>query len=800
METLGQEIRIAVRSLIRARGFAALAVATLALALALEGSVLALLNAYLVRSLPYPSADRLYSVRYAEPPEYPPPGLERLDWTSVSDVAEHLIAWDLDVFYLVGGEHPEAAPGAWVTPGYMQGLGIRPARGRAFAAEEFEPGGPQVALISHGLWLNRFGGDSGIVGRRFEAYVSDRPNDPEIFTVVGVLPASFWHVNPYTEVLTPLRAPSYPYQVRLREGVPPEVAASRISALVKAGLIGLAPDWQVRVRSVHEEYAARIRPTLVAIGVSVTLVLLIAASNVAMLTLLRVMRRQKETAIRLALGAGRAAVVRPLLIESLLVVGAGATLGTLLAAIVTRWVAPVVQQQLGRAVPGGPATVSIDPGVMAALAGLSLLVALLMTLAPTIVASRQAPFATLRRDRRAGGDSVGGRRTRFGLVAVEVAGSVALVVGSGLMVRTVVEMVQVDLGLEPSGIVAANLGLRERTYPDRERQSAFYARFLAELDATPGIASTALSYPPPLAELQPRPVAAESRESTVHQAGVVAVTPAYFSLLGIPLLGGRGFSAQDRASSAPVALASRTLAGRLWPEGSAIGRTIRVMERRFGSPDTVTVSMTVVGIVGDVRHSPTDDETADVYVPLFQAPERSARVLVQASGPADRWLEELRRAAAAIDPEVTLGAARPLGEYAADQLARPRFLASLLSGFGFFALALALMGVYGVVAYVVEQREHEVAVRMAVGAGAPAVLGLFAREAAAVLLVGVAAGAVGAVMLGQVLETQLHGVPAIDPATLVGAAALVAAGCGVATWWPARRATRIDPARALREE
>lgn len=800
MEALRHEIRLAIRSLTRARGFGAAAIATLALALALEGTVLAFLNAYLVRSLPYPAAGRLYTVWYAEPPAYPPPGLDRLDWASVSDVVEHQIAWDLDMFYLVGGDHPEAAPGAWVTPGFMQGLGIQPALGRAFAPDEFQAGAPQVALISHSLWLRRFGGDSAVLGRGFEAYVSDRPEDPELFTVVGVLPAGFWHVNPYTEVLTPLRAPSYPYQVRVREGVSAEAAADRISALVRAGSGNLPPNWRVAMRSLQDEYSRRIRPTLVAVGIAVTLVLLIAASNVAMLTLLRVLRRQKETAIRLAIGASRAAVVRPLLIEALLVTGAGAGLGAALAALVTSRLAPVVERQLGRPVPGGAAAASIDLTVMGALAGLALLVALFMTLAPLAATSRHAPFAILRRDRRSGGDSAGGRRTRFGLVALEVAGSVALVVGSGLMVRSVVGMLRVDLGVEPAGIVTANVGLRERTYPDPATQAEFYTRFLAGLAEAPGVTRTALAYPAPLAELQPRPVAALEADAPIQQAGVAAVTPDYFAALGIPIRAGRGLSPLDRESAEPVALVSETLARRLWPDGTALGRTIRVMQLRFDSPDTLSVSRTVVGIVADVRNAPTDEETADVYVPLLQEPGRFARVLVQASGPPDRWLAELRRVARAIDPEVTVSAARPLDEYAAEQLARPRFLAALLTGFGIFAVALALMGVYGVVAYVVEQREHEVAVRMAVGADAPAVLGLFARDAGLMLLVGLTAGVAGALLLGRILATQLYGVPPADPATLLGAAALVAAGAGLATWWPARRATRVDPALALREE
>lgn len=800
MSQLRQELKLALRSLGRARGYTALAIATLALALALMGSVLALLNAYLVRNLPYPAAERLYSVRYAVPPENPPPGLDRLDWTAISDVAEHLIAWDLDMFYLKGGEHPVAAPGAWVTPGFMQGLGLRPELGRTFAPQEFLPGAPQVALISHGLWQTRFGGDSAAIGRRFEAYVSDRPDDPEIFTVVGVLPAGFWHVNPYTDVLTPLRASSYPYQVSLRAGVPLELAASRITGLVRSGLSQLPPGWEVRLTSVHRDYAARIRPTLLAIAASVALVLLIAAGNVAMLALLRAMRRQRETAIRLALGARPGAALRPLLIEAVLVAGAGLALGALLAQLAVRGLAPVVERQLGRSVPGGAAAVVLDLPVLAALAALTALVALLVATVPAAVTARRAPVATLRRDRRTGAEGTGGRRVRFGLVMLELAGSVALIVGSGLMVRTVVALTSVDQGLDANGVVSANLGLRERSYPDAERQAAFHSRLLDEVARLPGVQRAAMSNPAPLSELGPRPVAADRPGAPLQQAGAVAISPEFLDLLRIPLRAGRGFSAADRGPGAPVALVSEALARRLWPEGAAIGQTIRVMHRRFDTGDPVEVRRTVVGVVGDVRHTPTDEETAIVYVPLLQEPGRHARVLVRASGTAERWGRELRRVAAAIDPEAALSDVRRLADYAADRLARPRFLAALFSGFGAFATGLALLGVYGVVAFVVEQREREVAVRIAVGASGGAVLRLFAREAAGMLAAGLGTGLLAAVLLGRILRTQLYGVPAVEPFTLAAAALLVTTGMALATWWPARRATRIDPALVLRAE
>jgi putative ABC transport system permease protein len=798
-EHLWGDLRIALRSLSKTHGFTGSAITTLGLAIALEVTVIAVVNAYLVRSLPYPAADRLYSVGYARPGDVYPEGLANLDWAEVSGVVEHLVSWDLDVFYLIGGDHPEPAPGAWVTPGFMRGLGIRPAFGRSFAAEEFEPGTPQVALISHSLWVNRFGSDSAVLGRPFEAYVSDRPDDPELFTIVGVLPPDFWHLNRYTEVLTPLRAPSYPYLVRLRERVPPPVAERRIAELVRTGPTAITPGWRLELRPVHREYASRVKPMLVAISVAVSLVLVIAGTNVAILILLRALRRQKEVAVRLALGAGRARLAGMLVTESLLLAAGGSVVGTGLALLATTRLTPVIEAPLGRTVPGGAGAVSLDLTVLAAIVVLTLAIGVAMALAPLVITSRQSVFATMRRGRRGGLESARGRRTRFALVAVEVAGSLALLVGSGLMVRTVIRMVDIDLGMDATGIVAANLALRERSYPNNESQAAFYQRLLAALAQTPGVTSVALAFPPPLAELRPQQIARGDDAGGGQPAGVFAVSPDFFLALGVPLVAGRAFVATDQAASEPVAILSDAAVRRLWPGGTAIGKTIRILERDAEIGDT-GVRRTVVGVVGNVRHSPTDEETADVYLPLFQRPSRFARLLLRATGGPEPWLPRLRSVVKEIDPEVAVSAVRMFDDYVAEQLARPRLLASLFVGFGLFATALALMGVYGVMAYAVEQREHEVAVRMAVGADRGAIIRLFASEGGAVLLVGIVAGGFGAVAIGRVLEAQLYGVRAVDLATLVAASLGLAVACGAAIWWPARRASGIDPAVALREE
>jgi putative ABC transport system permease protein len=794
MKWLRSDVRLAARSLLKARGFSIAVVVILALAIALETAVMAVVNAYVIRALPYPESERLFQVTYSGPDDPSVENLETLNWTSLSDVIEYPIAWDLDVFYLTGGDHSERAPGAWVTPGFMNGLGIRPTIGRTFTPQEYQAGAPQVVLISHSLWQSRFGGDSAVLGRSFEAFVSDRPNDPERFTIVGILAPNFWHLNPYTQVLTPLRAQTYPYIVKLRADVPPSLAAQRITQLVEAGGIKLRANRSVELQSVQQQLANRVKPILLAIAAAVSLVLLIACANVAFLVLIRGVRRQKEVALRLALGASQRHIARLLVTEALLLVVVAAALGTGLAWLATRQLAEVVSQQLGRPAPGGVSAVSIDFGVGAAIVAIAVFIAAALTFAPMMVAWRQSLFAVLRRGKQSGHDGTRARRTRFSLITLEVAASLALLSGCGLMIRTVTRMLDVDLGMRTTGVLTATLAIRDRTYPDAETRASFYDRLLGRLQATPRVTHAALSYPPPLAELNPRPVRPD--DAAAVRTGIVGVTPGYFAALSIPLVQGRLFTSTDRSGSEPVAVVSETAARRLWPNGNPIGRTVQLE----APDDTNAISRTVVGIVRDVRHSPTDELPADVYVPYLQTPGRFSRIVMQASGSSVSWLEQIRRITREIDPEATVSVVQPLSADVSAQMARSRFLASTLAAFGAFALVLTLLGVYGVIAYSVKQREHEVAVRIAVGADPNAIVRLFLSDGAVILTAGTLLGLLGAVGIGRLLQTQLFGVGQLDPTALGGAAITLGAACLAAVWWPARRATGTNPVVALREE
>jgi putative ABC transport system permease protein len=777
MTGLLSDCRISARTLLKDRSFTFIVITTLALGIALAASVTAIVNGYLLRSLPYPAANRLYSIRF-EPSQQIPDGLEQLNWQSLSNIIEIAIAWDLDMFYVTSADHPEPAAGAWVTPGFMQGLGIAAEVGRGFTDQEFGSGHPQVAMISHAFWRDRFGGDPDILGKQFRAYVSDRADEAETFTIVGVLPSNFWHVNPYTQVFAPLRAATYPYMIRLREGVPAGDAERRIGDLVRV---------PVHLRSVHSEYVQSIRPILFSIGLATAIVLVIAWANVALLILIRSNRQQRDVAIRFALGAGRGQVARTLITESLLLCVTAAIFGVLLATMLLTALGPVIQEQLGRPVPGGVSRLTIDFVVVSIVVVLTVILALGLSLVPLAASRRQSLMFIMRRGYTSGSGGTRARHIRSGLIVLEIAGTLPLLVGCGLMIQTLVREMNTDLGIQSDRLIAAGLALRERSYPDEATRLAFYDRLMNGLEQTAGIESIGVSDWPILA-------APPLRRVDDTPSSVIGVTPDYFTTLGVTLKDGRFFTRADRAGSEDVAIVSETLARRLRPSGSAVGLSVRIV---IG--DGAPFTHSIVGVVSDVRQLPTDQELADLYIPLLQAPGRFSTVYLRVAG-SQAWTPTLRTVVRDIDPEVSLRDVRDVRVMAGEQLIRPRFLTSLMTSFAIVALILALIGIYGVVAYNVKQREHEIAIRIAVGANAASVIRLFLRQGSVVIAGGLLLGTVGAGAIGRLLESQLYGVSPGDILTMMAMSTLIALAAIAANWLPARRASRTDPMLALRAE
>ena len=803
LEDSRRDLYYAWRAIARNPGFAVVVILTLGAGLALSLTVLTLVNAYMIRPLPYPSSERLHSVILTSPGAEPIRGLDNIDWSALDDVVEHRIAWDLDMFYLLGASYPEAAPGAWVTPGFVQGLGLRAQIGRVLDTGDFTPGGPTSVIISRRLWSTRFGSDPDIVGRSIRAYVSDRPDEAETLTIVGVF-ADFWHINIFTDVIGPLRAPAYPYLIRLREGVDATSIADRITALVRGSAQNVREDWHASTTSVQERYVEEMRPLMKAIALSAGLVLLIACANIAVLLLVRSARRRHEIAIRLALGATRARLARLLGLETLLL-GVTATLcGVGVSALLSRVMAPVVEQRLGRRLPGGESALMVDSTLLAAMLAGCILLTVALTLAPLLTLWSTPTSSALKTGDRGSTEGRTARRLRSALIASEIAAALALLVGSALLIRSSVAMLNVDHGFRAAGLLTTSVGLRARVYSNAASRARFYERLLQRFDEENTGHRVALSSVWPLQQAQPRLVA-RAGQGTAVRAGVTRVTAQYFATLHIPFLDGASFGTHDRLGGDRVVVISESLAHRLWQNARAVGQELRIVAEGTTSDTTpANVSHVVIGVVRDVRQVHYDDgrvhadaNVFDAYVPLLQDPERSAFLYLRAFTQAP---ETLRTMIAGLDPEVAVQPPRNVTEMLAESRSGPRQLAWVLSLFASFAALLALIGVYSVVAYGVRQREREIGVRLVVGADPRAVTTLFVREGSPLIACGLAAGILVSAALGHVLRSQLFGVEPLAPGVLAATIALFAICAWLALWWPARRAAFIDPVHVLRNE
>lgn len=796
MADILSEVRTSLRALRRAPGFTATVIATLGIGMALCALTLALLDAYLWRGFPYAGADRLYSVQYGQPGQSPPRGMEGRDWTSLDDLVEHPVAWDLDMFYLLGREHTEQVSGAWVTPGFMEAFGIRPVLGRGFDAEAFTSGGPNVAIISHALWTTQFGGDADAIGRTFTAYVSDRPDEAETFTIVGVLPAGFWHFNPFTSVLVPLRAPTYPYFVRLRPHASPQDVAARISGLVSDA--GAAPV-PVRLEPAHGRYTATVRPMLRAAMTAAALVLLVACANVAGLLLVRAAARERDLAVRVALGAGRLALIRSSVAEAALLVTSASVLAIVVAAMAISWLGPTMQEHLGRSAPGGLLAISGRTAAIIGIVGLA--TTLICALVPVMGMRLLKPSVVLAQAGRTSTAGGASQRTRTALIVAQVAISLSLLTGATLMLRTVSVLTAMDWGIASGGVTTTGLALRQSRYPNPSDRAHVFDRLLTSLRAMPGVASVGLTS----ASLTQQPrlidVGTDTTDVGVARTSVHVVSDGYFSTLGIPIVTGRPIERDDVEGREAVVVVSATLARRLWRDDVAIGKRVVTLEED-DEDEPRRVVRTTIGVAADVRQGGTDEEQADVYVPLMQQPGRFAsaivRMAVTPGGASVDPDESLRRAVRDVDPEIAIDRIRPLQDLMAADMARPRFMSALLSTLALAASVLALVGLYGLVAYAVRQREREIAIRVAIGAGPGRITRLFLGPASVVLVVGLTLGIGGALMTGRLLATQLVGVTSADPLALAGSCVAFALVALVATWWPSRHAASTDPAQALR--
>jgi putative ABC transport system permease protein len=799
------DLRFAVRTLLRAPAFAVVALLTLALGIGANTAMFSIVDGVILRPLAYPETERIVRLFEALPSRgfttFSLSPLNLWDWEARNRSLELLGAYQTSTVNYTGGDRPESLPGMRVSEGYLPILGGEPALGRGIAADDLDPDAPDVVVLSHGFWRRALGGVPDILGTAL--ILDDRPH-----TVVGVLPAG-WEVpgGSVRDVLLPLKpAPSW-YQNRsshflhawgrLKPGVTVEQARADFASIA-AALAAQYPDsnegWEAVVTPMEELLLGSIRPQLLIFMASVGLVLLIACANLANMTLARGMVRGRELAIRTAVGAPRGRVVRQLLAESLLLslmggaVGVGLAFGAL-GAFTTGW--PTLLPRMGE--------IEVNGAVLVFSLTLSLAAGLLFGLVPALNVARASVSEALRQGSRSVAGNRSRRWMRAVLVTAEVGLAVVLLVGSGLLVRSFAALQGEDPGFVTRDRLMASIPLSRIRYPASEERLAFVEALLPRVAAIPGVESAALSSLIPMGPndeiwglwLEGRP----SSESETGNALFYRVTPGYFETMGIPLLAGRGISADDREATTPVVVVSASFVERYLASEPAIGKRFR-----FGREED-NPHVEIVGVVGDVQHFQLGvDSNPQIYVPFRQRPSGFVTLVLRSSLPAVGLVGRVREAVAAVDPDQPLVSVQPTSALVEGQVATPRFRTLLMAGFGLTALLLAVVGLYGVMAYSVSQRTKEIGVRMALGASRGSVLGLVMREGAPLVGGGLGIGLAAALALSRVLESMLFGVGARD-AAVFALVPLVLAGVALAAMLvPARRATRVDPVRTLGEE
>ncbi|HEY2852018.1 MAG TPA: ABC transporter permease [Gemmatimonadaceae bacterium] len=803
LEELRQDTRYALRVLGRGRAFVVIAILTLALGVGANTAIFSVVRGVLLRALPYPEPARLVAIQSVirgstaavSPPDF-------FDWRSQARSFAGMAAFFLSTTNLTGNGEPERLTQARVSANFFDVLGVRPVHGRGFVAGEDAPSAPRVAVLSDGLWRRRFGADPSVIGRTID--LDDAPT-----TVIGVAPADLhrpWDVDLWlttrfapSDVAAGARGARWIEVVgRLAPGASLGSAGAEMSAI--AGRLERLDqrhnlDVTSRVMPLQEELVGHVRGPLMVLLGAVGFVMLIACVNVASLSLGRTAGREMELAVRTALGAGRGRLVRQILTESMVLsLGAG-IVGIVLAMLGTRALVLLAPGELPLL-----NAVHVDGVVLAFALLLTITSGLLFGLVPAVQGSRRAVEGRLRAGSR--GNSLGGGRLRQILVVAEVALAITLLAGAGLLLRSFGQLTAVDPGFQSARVTTFSLSLSPVRYPDAARQEQFASALLARLDRLPGVTGSGISFSLPLSgggfslsfAIGGRPEASGAEEP---HAQVRVATADYFRTMGIPLIRGRGFTAEDRAGGDRVLLISAEAARRYWPNEDAIGQTLETGWHRDGR----ALGGRIVGIVGDVRQfSLASRPQPGIYAPLAQWPLDEMSVVMRSSGPATAVLAGARDVVHQLDSSLPVYDARPLSDVVRESIAERRFYAALLATFAALALALAAVGIYGVIAYSVQQRRRELGIRIALGASWPQVIMMVMRQGMSLTLLGAALGLVGAALLTRVLRGQLFGVSATDPLTFVAVPLILVAVAALACVVPARRAVGIDPASAIRSE
>jgi putative ABC transport system permease protein len=806
MKGFVQDFRYAARKMLRAPLFSVAVVLTVALAIAANTSIFSFVNTELIRPMPFRNPQRLVQISEKNDrlnlPNFGASVLNFLSWREQQHSFQDIAAVGFNTYTITGSGDPEQVYGNLISPALMRVLGLNTVAGHAFTDDEEKPGSTPVAMISEGLWKRRFARSRSILGQTVNL-------NGQATTIVGIAPPALSLISA-AEVYTPLIIdPAKELRLnhvlivfgRLKDRISMQQAQSEMDA-ISAGLDQTYPemkDWGIHLFTMHETFTNPDTKTgLLVLLCAVLFVLLIACSNIANLLLSRAVARQQEMAVRTAAGASRTRLIRQLLIESVTLALVGGSLGIVTAF----WAVRVINSALPATVLAIP-DVHVDSAVLLLAVAATILTGLLFGIAPALRMSKLDINDVLKQTGRGSFGTRAGLRN--GLAAAELALATVLLIGAGLLIRTLSNLEHAHVGFDSHGLITFQLALSTAKYPLDSRAPQFYHDLLESIQATPGVRGAAVSSGIPFGagSYTTSPVIAQQ---SVLPPGTPAaidwrmVSGSYFKTMSIPLLRGREFTYADGPGSQPVAIVSQDAAKKMWGDADPIGHTF------YRAADPNKTAFTVIGVVGDVRNTALNQQAPALYYPLAWRTGRIRPrvvvmdVVVRTAGSPEALVPTLRQRVRELDAELPLANIRTMEDWMATSAAQPRLNARLLALFAALALLIAAIGIYAVLAYSVTQRTREIGLRIALGAQPAGVLRLVVSEGMKVGMAGIAIGLVAALAAGRALASIVYGVPVRDPATFVSVAIALTVIALAASFIPARRAAKVDPMAALRYE
>ncbi len=806
MDTLLKDIRYGIRVLMKRPTFTVVAALTLALGVGANAAIFSVVDAVILKPLPFEAPDRLFVV-WEKPPTHPRNSVAAanfLDWKDRNEVFEQMAARSARSFNLSEIDQPEKMPGLMVSPNYFDLLGVKPAIGRTFRSDEDQQGRHQVVVITNRLWQKRFGADRNLVGNTITL-------DGEKYTVIGILQPNSNFDRDRVQVYAPLvfspgginRSSHFlTVLARLKPGVTVEQAQSNMDAIT-AAIAEQAPQtnkgWGARLDPLRDQIISpELQKTVLMLFVAVCFVLLTACANLGNLTLARAATRHKEISIRSALGASRLQLIRQLMTESLLLSLLGGIIGILLGL----WLVDIFTALMPPGIIPAEAQITIDHRVLLFAMAVTILTGVIFGLAPAWQASKTDLNSALKEGSRDSSIPVSRRRLSRLLIVSEIALALVLLIGSGLLIRSLLQLQKVELGFRPENVLTMHVSLPQTKYKTNEQVYSFYSQMLERIEAVPGVEHAGLVTDLPIVgwsygiqfSVEGRPQADTSNRTFAHQQ---RITPDYFAALGIPLLKGRKFTERDNSAAPPVVIINETFARRYFSDEDPVGKRLAV--------DTnPSVSCEIVGIAGNVKvyglGDKAPEENLEIYAPFAMNPSADSFIALRATGPSVQLAGIVQREIQSLDKDQPVTQVRGMEEIISGTLSDERFNTMLIALLAAVAVALSAVGIYGIISFTVTQHTREIGIRMALGAQKRDIFKMILGYGLRLTVWGVAIGLVGAFALTRLMSSMLYGVSATDSITFAIVTLLLIAIALLACYLPARRATRVDPMVALRYE